>query len=147
MKLYKALKLKKKLSGEIARIENQILTHNSYVIGAKNSENCDVEGLERTLGAKVSELIDLKVKIYEANKYIQKDIYTLAETKGLLAFWVSIGVTEGKIASNSLYERGGTYDYAVHVNEESKDAKVKELQDKIETLQENIDTYNYLTEI
>ena len=45
MKLYKALKLKKKLIGEITKLKQMIKDKNSYMTGSLNGEKFDVPAL------------------------------------------------------------------------------------------------------
>ena len=45
MKLYKALKLRKKLIGEIAQLKSKIQQKNSYMVGSLNPEKYNVEAL------------------------------------------------------------------------------------------------------
>jgi len=147
MKLYKALKLKKKLAGEIAKLQGTIARNNSYVEGNKTAEKCDILAIESELGKKMGELLDLKMAIYKANIPIQKDIYALAEIKGLIVFWEGVNTTEGVYPSGGYSVNSKDTIYIARISEEEKEKRQRELQDKIDTLQENIDAYNYTTDI
>jgi len=145
MKLYKALKLKKKLVGEIAKLKSQIQSKNSYLISTSNVLKYDVREIEKELDAKLTELVDLKLSMYRANLPIQKTIFDLTETKGLLAFWTSVSVTEGEQLLG--YSDTTVRQYGVCIDEVERDQKVKILQTKIDTMQEELDTFNYTTEL
>jgi hypothetical protein len=95
MKLQKALKEKKRLVGEIAKLKNQIQQKNSYVEGV--AVNYNLVDLYETLEQKITELIELKMLIYFANATIQSKILRLAEVKGLINFWNSVPTIEGLI--------------------------------------------------
>jgi len=56
MKLYKALKLRKNLIGEITKLKQQIKEKNSYLEGSKNGEKFSVEEAYKTLLEKIQEL-------------------------------------------------------------------------------------------
>lgn len=145
MKLYAALKLKKKLIGEIAKLKSQIQSKNSYIVGDTGAHKYDVGALETILNRKITELVELKVSINKANLAIQPDIYNLAEIKGLLLFWQSVNTIEG-VHQGSLYN-DKTITYAVHIDELGTEQRQKELQEKVDAIQEKIDSYNYTTDI
>ena len=92
MKLHKALKLRKKLVGDIARLKIQIQTKNSYSEGSLNAEKYNVNALYLQLQEKINQLIGLKYAINEANREIQANIYTISEYKALIAFWNEVSV-------------------------------------------------------
>jgi hypothetical protein len=145
MRLHKALKLRKKLVGEISDLKTQIQTKNSFLDGSLNPEKYNVEKLYADLLAKVNELVALKFVINEANREIQSKIYTLSEYKALIAFWNSVSVVEGSQIVG--YSNSTITEYKVQVDEEKRTKFVKEFQEKVDALQEEIDVYNYTTEI
>jgi hypothetical protein len=145
MKLYKALKLRKSLIGEINKLKEQIKEKNSYLVGSKNGEKFSVDGLYVDLLAKIDELTNLKFIINEANGEIQSQIYVLGEYKALIAFWKEVSVVEG----TQTVEYGGekTHEYAVQIDEAKRDGFLKEFQKRVDAIQEEIDMFNYTTEI
>ena len=145
MKLQKALKLKKNLIGEITKLKQQIRDKNSYLVGSINAENSDVKELYKTLTIKISELVGLKYAINEANREIQSQIYLLSEYKALISFLNEVSVVEGaKVVG---YSETNIRDYKVHITEKERDEIIAELQIKVDAIQEQIDTYNYTTDI
>lgn len=147
MRLQKALKLKKKITGEIAHLKTQIMSKNSYPEGSKNAVRFNIENLYENLLGKINELVGLKFAINEANREIQSKIYLLAEYKGLIEFWRSVNVTEGEHAMSVRYGESVMRNHLVTFNEEERDKKIKDFEEKIDALQEEIDTYNFTTEI
>jgi abortive infection bacteriophage resistance protein len=145
MKLHKALKLRKKLVGDIARLKTQIQVKNSYTVGSLDAEKYNVPKLYEELQKKISELIGLKYVINEANREIQANIYTISEYKALIAFWNEVPVKEGKQILG--YSDGTTIDYYVQIDEAKRNQMVAEFQVKVDALQEEIDTFNYTTDI
>lgn len=145
MKLHKALKIKKNLVGEITKLKQQIKSKNSYLEGSANSANFDLNSIYLELQEKINKLLALKYAIHEANLEIQSKIFVLSETKALITFWNEMDVTEGKHAVG--YSKDNVLDYNVHFTEAKRDNIVKELQSKVDAIQEEIDTYNYNTEI
>lgn len=144
MKLYKALKLRKSLVGEITKLKQQIKDKNSYLEGSLNAEKFNVGDLYDTLLKKIDELTGLKFVINEANREIQSKIYVLAEYKALIAFWNEVSVVEGTQASTY----GDTIrNYKVQFDENERNQLVNDFQKRVDALQEEIDTYNYTTDI
>lgn len=145
MKLYKALKLKKSLTGEIAKLKQQIKDKNSYMTGSLNGEKFDVQALYEELLKKIDELTGLKFAINIANGEIQSQIFVISEYKALIAFWNEVSVVEGMQAVG--YAESNVREYKVHIDEAKRNEIVKEFQKRVDSLQEEIDTYNYTTEI
>jgi len=144
MKLYKALKLRKSLAGEIAKLKQQIRDKNSYLEGSLNAEKYDVKKLYDELLMKIDNLTALKYAINEANREIQSNIYVLSEYKALIAFWNEVSVSEG---TQTVGYEGAVRNYKVQVDEEQRNNIIKDFQKRVDALQEEIDTYNYTTDI
>jgi hypothetical protein len=144
MKLYKALKLRKNLVGEITKLKQQIKEKNSYLVGSLNGEKFDVNKLYEELQEKIDQLVGLKFVINEANREIQSKIYVLSEYKALIAFWNEVSVVEG---SQTIGYSDNVREYKVQIDEKRRNEIVKEYQKKVDALQEEIDTYNYTTDI
>jgi len=145
MKLYKALKLRKKLVGEVAKLKSLIQAKNSFTAGSVDPEKFDVNKIYVELQAKIDELVGLKFVINEANREIQSKIYTLSELKALLAFWNGVNVTEGEQMVG--YSEAKTIKYVAQIDEVKRNEMVADFQKRIDALQEDIDTYNYTTDI
>lgn len=142
MKLHKALKLRKKIAGEISKIKEQISSKNSYKEG--QPVRYDVPTLLSVLDSKVNDLVRLKYNINRTNDPIQSDIYRLAELKGLIIMWSGVSTEEG---SRNFGYAERTIVYKAQINEEEKDALVAKIQKEIDDIQESIDTFNYTTDL
>lgn len=145
MKLYKALKLRKNLVGEITKLKQQIKEKNSYLEGSKNGEKFDVLKAYDELLMKIDDLSGLKYAINEANKEIQAKIYTLAEYKALIAFWNEVSVDEGTKVASIYSEK--VQNFVVQVDEARRNEIVKNFQKRVDALQEELDEYNFTTDI
>lgn len=146
MKLYKALKLRNKLVGEISQLKLKIQEKNSYMIGSLNPEKYNVPKQYEELLSKIDQLTGLKFAINEANRDIQSQIYVISEYKALIAFWNTVPVTEGlhevgRFGSDALRE------HVCQIDEETRNKYVADFQKRVDAIQEEIDTYNYTTEI
>lgn len=145
MKLQKALKLRKKLIGEIAKLKADIQSKNSFTVGSLNANKYNVPKLYVELLDKIDQLTGLKFVINEANREIQSKIYVLAEYKALIAFWNGVSTVEGTQIVG--YGEKNSVEYLAQVDEETRNKYVKDFQDRVDALQEEIDTYNYTTDI
>jgi hypothetical protein len=141
MNLTKALKHKKKLVKQIDEMFIRFSKFNSVEKGSVgyDSEQANDQWVELT-----NKLIDLKTKIHIANAGIANKIFTLGELKNMAAKIRNISTQEGTVKDR--YSDVIT-EYTVHMNLFAKDARVKELEEQIETLQEEIEAYNALTMI
>jgi hypothetical protein len=148
MKLSKALKEKKRLAADIARLKKLIMDKNSYVEGSNVPEKFDVRKLYEELQQKVQDLVNLKIEINHANKEIQSSIYLLSEYKAMVSFWELMNTHEG-VEEGYSYGRSENTEkkYIAQIDELEKIDKIKEFKDKIDRIQDEIDQYNYTTEI
>lgn len=116
------------------------------MIGSLNPEKYNVQKLYDELLIKIDQLTGLKFAINEANREIQSKIYVMAEYKALIAFWNSVNTTEGvqeigKFGSENLRQ------YKAQIDEETRNKYVADFQKRVDAIQEEIDNYNYTTEI
>lgn len=144
MKLYKALKLRKNLVGEITKLKQQIKEKNSYLEGSKNGEKFNVDEAYELLLSKIEELTGLKFVINEANREIQAKIYLLGEYKALIAFWNEVSVVEG---SQVMGYSDKIQNYVVQIDEVGRNEIVADFQKRVDAIQEELDEYNFITEI
>jgi hypothetical protein len=144
MKLYKALKEKKNLVGEITRLKEQIKEKNSYLEGSRNGEKFDAKSSYAELLIKTNELVGLKYAINVANQEIQSKIFLLGELKALIAFWKEVSVVEG--AQMSGYA-DRVSNFCVHFTETERNEIVEKFQKQVDALQDELDEYNHDTEI
>lgn len=144
MKLYKALKERKNLIGDIAKLKQQLKEKNSYLEGSKNGENFEAQKVYDELLSKIDELMGLKFVINEANREIQAKIYALGEYKALIAFWKEVSVVDG---AQMIGYSDKVQNYNVNFTESQRDEKVKVFQKNVDALQDELDEYNFNTDI
>lgn len=144
MKLSKALKEKKRMAANIARLKSTIQKKNSFLVGSLDQERYNCNELMEELKTAIEELITLKTVINKANLGIQVTMYELSEAKSMLSFITGINTKEGEISSNY---NDRIEKFNVWVNEIEKEAMRAKYQDFADELQEKIDTFNYTTNI
>jgi hypothetical protein len=146
MKLSQALKLKKRMIGEINTIKNQIAKNNSHL--SVNKPSYDAADLYIKWQEKLNKYIELKTLIIIANNPIQQLIFKLAEIKSTISFLNDLSIETGvrnnyfnAAASNSMVE------YKSEIDDIMRDSLVKDLEKEIEHIQDQLDRFNYETEI
>ena len=82
--LAKALKIKNRLTGRLAKVQADVQAYNSVPAGQADQVN--VPALMQAREELVGALVGLKAAINEANREAQRDIYDLAEKKATAQF-------------------------------------------------------------
>lgn len=135
LSLSKALKIKNRLAGRLAKINSTIMTYNSVVEGHKE---VDVVDLDKTRSALMNALVDLKAAIYDANKGIYRSIILIGEKKGDIDFLSGLNTRHGAEPSY----QGTSINYVSAIQRQEVDKRIKQLEKEIDDLQDQIDKYN-----
>jgi adenine C2-methylase RlmN of 23S rRNA A2503 and tRNA A37 len=141
MNLTKALKHKKKLVKQADDMYVRFSKFNSY---QKDSVGYDPEQAYNEWVRLTNDLINLKTKIHIANAGIADKIFKLGELKSMATKLRGIDTKEGIVKDRY---SDVTIEYVAYMNLFDRDTRVKELEEQIETLQEEIEAYNALTMI
>src|SRR5262249_10423048 len=91
--LAKALKIKNRLTGRLAKVQTDIQAYNSIPEGQAGQVN--VPALMQTRDELVGALVGLKTALNEANREAQRDIYDLAEKKATAQFLAGVNTRHG----------------------------------------------------
>jgi hypothetical protein len=141
MNLTKALKHKKKL---VKQADDMYIRFSKFNSNQKDSVGYDPEQAYNEWVRLTNDLINLKTKIHIANAGIADKIFKLGELKSMATKLRSIDTKEGIVKDRY---SDVTIEYVAYMNLFDRDTKVKELEEQIETLQEEIEAYNALTMI
>ena len=143
MRLSKALKLKNKKLKEYKSTLMKVVQNNSYDVDNKpiyNSYN-----LYNEAKGMLADYLDLKTAIHTTSEPIRLKIFQLGELKSLL------NTVNGLDTKSGVYKEGyrevTLRTYESSITEEEKASKVKTIEDTIELLQDEIDTFNATTEL
>jgi hypothetical protein len=151
MKLSKALKLKNKKVQEYNDTLSKMIANNSYDVECKKNYN-SLELYEKAK-QQMGDLVLLKTSIHTTSEPIRHKIFLLSELKSFLGNIKVIDTKEGlvKVTGYSRFSTVSTGDkpsnYAADINEETKSATIKALEESIENTQEEIDTFNATTDL
>jgi hypothetical protein len=142
MNIKQALKLKNKLVAQIKEQYEIAKAHNSIEQG--NTRRYSVNGAIQKAEELAIALVELKTQIHAANAPVYGLIFQMSELKNQVKQLKAIPVEEGKVterysSSSSIKE--------VELNIAERDNLVKVLEDKIEAIQDKLDTHNITTEL
>jgi hypothetical protein len=143
MKLSKALKLKNKKLKEYTETLNKAVLYNSYDVDSKQTYNS--EELMATAVSLKDDYVALKTAIHSTSEPIRNKIFMLGELKNFMKKIEHLDTKEG--VQKEGYREITTRTYAASITEENKNSLIKDIEDRIETLQDEIDTFNATTEL
>ena len=144
MNLTKALKHKKKLVKQADEFYSRFYNYNSFEVGTTPSYNPE-EMFEGWL-KKTDELVSLKAKIHQANIPIAEKIFRLGEIKNVISRMRGLDTKEGKVRDRYSVN-DNAIEYTSYVNLVSKDLQIKNYEEELEKLQEEIEAFNAITKI
>jgi DNA repair exonuclease SbcCD ATPase subunit len=137
--LAKALKLKNRLTGRLAKVQADIQAFNS--IPEKQAGQVDVPALMQTREELVQALVSLKTAINDANRESQRDIYELAEKKATAQFLANVSTRQGP--QPPVYPSTIEVTYVAALKKADVDALVARLETEIDQLQDKLDQFNH----
>lgn len=140
--LAKALKLKNRLAGRLAKVTSDIKTYNSVLIEQAGKVNVVLLVTQRN--DLVNALKEVKVAIYKANVPIIDKIFDLGEYKANVEFVNSLSTTQGKV--KDVYGQTEV-EYSCTLDKSSVDLTRAANEKAIDAAQDALDTFNYSTKI
>ena len=143
MNIKQALKQKNKLIKEIGENTKLMQQYNSIEEG--NERPYNIGELFFNVVDASKELSELKAKIHRANGPVLEDIFLMAEMKSLIQALKKTDCTSGK----SNRDRYGSAEIvlSVEMNVVERNNKIKQLENRIEEIQDKLDVFNTNTEI
>ena len=137
--LAKALKIKNRLVGRLAKVQADIQAFNSVPEG--QAGQVDVPALMQTREALVEAIVGLKTAINDANREAQRDIYALAEKKATAQFLAGVCTRHGP--QPAVYPSTTEVTYVAALKKADVDAQVARLEADIDQLQDRLDQFNH----
>ena len=141
--LAKALKVKNRLTGRLAKVQSDIQAYNSVPAGQADQVN--VPALMQAREELVGALVGLKAAINEANREAQRDIYDLAEKKATAQFLAGASTRHGP--QPPVYPSTIEVNYVAALKKADVDALVLRLEKEIDHLQDRLDQFNHARKI
>lgn len=143
MNIKQALKRKNKLLGLITEEFSKASSYNSIEEGNPRPYSA-TEALQKWQ-LYCDELIELKTKIHKANTPMFHKIFALSELKSQIKFLKTLNCSQGK--ERNRWTEGEPIIRHAEINTVERDTMVKNLESKIETIQDELDHFNAVTEI
>jgi DNA repair exonuclease SbcCD ATPase subunit len=141
--LAKALKIKNRLVGRLAKVQADIHAFNS--VPAAQADQVNVPVLMAARAELVEALVSLKTAINEANREAQRAIYDLAEKKAAAQFLAGVCTRHG--LQPPVYPSTIEVDYVAALKKADVDAQVARLETEIDQLQDTLDGFNQVHQI
>jgi len=139
--LLQGLRQKKRVKEMIAKLTQSIYAYNSVVLGA--AREVDVRKAIRLRSELKTYLVDLKLKMQDVCRPIQRDILMTAELKDELTFYQKMSVTRGKsFVQVNHYTTPEAYDYDAVILKPEVDQRCMKLQKDLDELYSKIDAFN-----
>jgi hypothetical protein len=140
-----ALKRKNQLTAEIKKLYEIVKSYNSIELG--NIRRYGILDTLQRIDMLTEDLVDLKTKLHRANGKVYHKIFTLAELKGKVKQLKALPVDEGKVPASS-YRLSNSVDVKeVEINIVDRDDMVRQLEARIQNIQDELDTHNARTRI
>jgi hypothetical protein len=142
MNVKQALKAKNKLVAEIKECYRILQTQNSIEEG--NPRRYSVKKKLEDIAELTDELVQLKARLHRANAPVYDKIFQMAEIKGIIKELKKMDVSEGKQT-----ERYGSVVSVkeVEMNVIERDTIIKQYEEHVEKLQNELDIHNSNTNI
>ena len=137
--LAKALKVKNRLAGRLAKVQADIHAYNRVPHGQADQVN--VPALMKTREELVGALVSLKTAINDANREAQRDIYDLAEKKATAQFLAGVNTRHGP--QPAVYPNTTEVSYVTASKKADVDGLVAGLEKEIDQLQDRLDQFNH----
>jgi len=137
--LARALKLKNRLAGRLAKLDSDFENYNSLPTG---TDRPDLKILYAERNRLVTQLIALKVALNTVNQPMQRTIFELGEAKSLVALLTKTSTKHGKVVE---HYHDNPIEYTAQFRKGDIDREVRRLEVVIDRLQEQLDAFNYRT--
>ena len=146
MNLSTALKRKNRAISDLEQ-KKRLLTGNN-VAEDGNDLDYSASDLRTEVEQSLAVLVKLKAAISIANAPIQAKIFEISELKGLIKLYEGLPTKHGSFSEQIGYSEDlRTREFVATIRRKDADDIVKELQSRIDKLQDEIDAHNHSTEI
>jgi hypothetical protein len=135
--LARALKLKNRLAGRLAKLGSDFENYNSLPAG---TDRPNLKALYAERSDLVAQLTELKVAINAANQPMQRTIFELGEAKSLVALLSKTSTKHGRVVEGY---HGTEVEYTAQFRKGDIDREVRRLEVVIDRLQEQLDAFNH----
>jgi hypothetical protein len=144
--LARALKLKNRLVGQVAKLGQRAVSSNSRLVTAKASY--DTKEVFAEFHDVRGQLVEVKTKIQLANTSIVSQIIEIGELRSEIALLKAMNVTDGPVNQGRWSDdKEVVQEFVASIDMATRDRMVEALESDIDTLQDEIDAHNATTKI
>jgi len=143
MYIKQALKRKNKLINLVNAAYSKIREYN--VVEEGNERPYSIKEVFKEWQKLTKELIELKTKIHIANAPVYGKIFELAELKNQITNLKMLNCSSGK--TQPRWAGGEVSITTAEISVKERDDMIKDIEEKIEAIQDDLDTWNYETKI
>ena len=144
MTIKQALKQKNKLIKQIGENTKLMQEYNSIEVGNERPYSSII--LLAKISEDTKELANLKSKIHIANTPVLEDIFLMSELKSMAQSLKKMDCTEGK-SNRDRYRLEGESIKTSEISLVRRNETIKELETRIEEIQDRLDVFNATTQI
>jgi phosphate uptake regulator len=144
MTIKQALKLKNKLIKSISEDMTLLQQYNTIEVG--NTRPYSATKLLGDITESTNELVKLKTKIHKANEPMFETIFEMSELKSLIQNLKRLECTEGK-SNRDRYRMESELILTSEISLVERNETIKKMEERIEELQDQLDTFNATTTI
>ena len=144
MTIKQALKQKNKLIKQIGENTKLMQEYNSIEVGNERPYSSII--LLAKISEDTKELANLKSKIHIANTPVLEDIFLMSELKSMAQSLKKMDCTEGK-SNRDRYRLEGESVKTSEISLVRRNETIKELETRIEEIQDRLDVFNATTQI
>lgn len=141
--LAKAMKIKNRLAGRLARLTTQIQQTNSVVVG---QEQPDVLGLWQQREALVGYLVALKTALAQATARIQPLLLAMQEKKTTITVLQALNTRDGD-SGQVHYGTTQKVVFKAAIKQKNVEEWVLQLEQDIDAVQDEVDAFNAQTKV
>lgn len=144
MTIKQALKQKNKLIKQIGENTKLMQEYNSIEVGNERPYSSII--LLAKISEDTKELVNLKSKIHVANTPVLEDIFLMSELKSMAQSLKKMDCTEGK-SNRDRYRLESESVKTSEISLVRRNETIKELETRIEEIQDRLDVFNATTQI
>lgn len=148
--LNKALKIKNRLVGELQKLQDTAREMNTMPVENREEKSVNLLEVWENIQKVSNKIVELKSKIALATAPITPLLIDLAETKSTISFLESLPIREGTEDTTVGYGLNSslkTVRWNSFIDQRKKNELVKNNQERIDSLQDQIDEFNATTKI
>ena len=141
----KALKIKSRIAGVVKELEKYVTSANCVKDSQVEHVSINFSETFARLAKARENLILIKTRIAEASAPIQSKLIEIAEVKSMITFFQSIVIKEGVFTETigfGVNAAAKEVTYHNYIDSKSRAETIQQLEEKIDTLQDEIDAFN-----